>query len=174
MTDTVDKQHWFAAKTTPRGELRVKKRLDVLGIENYLPMETRWIETAVGRRKRMVPIIPGLVFLHTATDMCYRLKNEYSLNVFFIRDKENRLPTVIPDKQMEDFMKLLNFPEGGITVLTSELKQGQRVRVIQGPFKGVEGELMRIGGDRRVVVRLEGVLSIATAFIHPSFLQKME
>ena len=173
MTDIPDKQ-WFAAKTAPRGELRVKRRLDALGVENYLPMETRWSETAAGRRKRTVPVIPGLVFLHTVTEMCYRLKNEYSLNVYFIRDKESRLPVAIPDKQMEDFIRLLDFPDGGITVLTSELKRGQRVRIIHGPFKGIEGELMRIGGDRRVVVRLEGVVSIATAFINPAFLEKIE
>ena len=77
-------------------------------------------------------------------------------------------------KQMENFIRLLDFPDGGITVLTSELKRGQRVRIIHGPFKGIEGELMRIGGDRRVVVRLEGVVSIATPFINPAFLEKIE
>ena len=37
--------------------------------------------------------------------------------------------------------------------------------VIKGEFAGIEGELIRIKGHKRVVVRLEGAFSLATTYI---------
>ena len=78
------------------------------------------------------------------------------------------------DKQMEDFMFLLDFSPAGIEILNKDLKRGDRVRVIKGPLQGLEGELVRLRGHKRVVIRLEGVASIATSYIPGSFLEKIE
>lgn len=40
-----------------------------------------------------------------------------------------------------------------------------------GFSEGVEGEFVRVKGDRRVVVSIQGVMAIATAFIHPSLIE---
>ena len=56
----------------------------------------------------------------------------------------------------------------------SLLNRGDRVRVIKGPLSGLEGELVRLKGHKRVVVRLDGVASIATSYIPSSFLEKIE
>jgi transcription antitermination factor NusG len=42
-----------------------------------------------------------------------------------------------------------------------DLQGGERVRIIKGEFAGIEGELYRIKGHKRVVVRLEGLASVA-------------
>lgn len=44
----------------------------------------------------------------------------------------------------------------------------------QRSLNGLEGELLRIKGHKRVIVRLEGVVSIATSYIPGSFLEKIE
>jgi transcription antitermination factor NusG len=41
------------------------------------------------------------------------------------------------------------------------LQGGEKVRVIKGEFAGIEGELYRIKGHKRVVVKLEGLASLA-------------
>ena len=41
------------------------------------------------------------------------------------------------------------------------------------PFKGAEGELIRVKGDRRVVVRINGIMAVATTFIHPKDIDKI-
>ena len=58
--------------------------------------------------------------------------------------------------------------------MLDSLKKGDKVRVIKGDFAGIEGELIRVKGHKRVVVRLEGVVSLATAYIPGSFLEKIE
>jgi transcription antitermination factor NusG len=48
------------------------------------------------------------------------------------------------------------------------------VVVTDGPFKGAEGHIKRIKKDRRLVVTIAGVVAVATAYIHPSMLKKVE
>jgi transcription antitermination factor NusG len=80
---------------------------------------------------------------------------------------------IIPEKQMEDFMFLLNFSDKAIKVINRDLRPGDRVRVIKGNFAGIEGELIRVQGHKRVVVRLKGVVSLATTYIPGSFLERI-
>lgn len=42
---------------------------------------------------------------------------------------------------------------------------------ITGAFRGVEGEFVRVRNDRRVVVTIEGVMAVATTFVHPSLVE---
>lgn len=51
--------------------------------------------------------------------------------------------------------------------------QGDKVRVTEGIFKGLEGHIKRIRHDRRLIVTIEGVAAFATGFIPPSFLEKI-
>ena len=85
--------------------------------------------------------------------------NEYKLSMNYLLNLETRQLLVVPDKQMQDFMFLLDFSEDAVQVLNENLRQGDRVRVIKGEFAGIEGELIRIKGHKRVVVRLEGAFS---------------
>ena len=51
------------------------------------------------------------------------------------------------------------------------LVKGQKVRITDGVLKGVIGEFVRIRHDRRVVVNIEGVMAVATTFIHSSLVE---
>ena len=48
------------------------------------------------------------------------------------------------------------------------------VKVIEGPFKGVEGRVARIAGQQRVVVSLSKIGLISTAYIPTAFLEILE
>ena len=50
------------------------------------------------------------------------------------------------------------------------MQKGDRVRITGGVFEGVEGIFVRVKGDRRVVVSIQGVMAVATTFIHPSLI----
>ena len=51
--------------------------------------------------------------------------------------------------------------------------QGQRVRVIDGPYKGCTGFIKRVKGDRRLLVSVEGLALVATSYIPSAFLEKI-
>ena len=46
-----------------------------------------------------------------------------------------------------------------------DYRSGDKVRVTGGPFKGAEGYIKRIRGNRRLVVALEGIIAVATTYI---------
>ncbi len=168
-----NKLNWYAAYTRVNQELLIKKKLDELGIENYLPQEELVRETPLGRKKIRVILIHGLIFVRTDKATSFSLLNDYMLNIVYLKDRENRHSLIIPDKQMEDFMFLLDFSTDGVEVLNKDLKRGDRVKVVKGPLQGLEGELVRLKGHKRVIVRLDGVVSIATSYIPGSFLEKI-
>ena len=57
--------------------------------------------------------------------------NEYKLSMNYLLNLETRQLLVVPDKQMQDFMFLLDFSEDAVQVLNENLRQGDRVRVIK-------------------------------------------
>ena len=165
--------HWYVANTC-RQEKKIKQRLDGMGIENFIPFQQIARKIHGVDKLIEVPVIPNLVFIHTTFKSCMSLIQEYAFDMRYLRDRETGNFLIVPDKQMNDFMFLLDFSKEMVEVVNENLKKGDKVRVIKGDFAGIEGELIRVKGHKRVVVRLEGVVSLATAYIPGSFLEKIE
>ena len=165
--------HWYVANTC-RQEKKIKQRLDSMGIENFIPFQQIARKIHGVDKLIEVPVIPNLVFIHTTLKTCMSLIQEYAFDMRYLRDRETGNFLIVPDKQMNDFMFLLDFSKDMVEVVNENLKKGDTVRVIKGDFAGIEGELIRVKGHKRVVVRLEGVVSLATAYIPGSFLEKIE
>ena len=166
--------HWYAAKVKYQTERKMKSWLDEQTIENFIPFRTVWVERNGRKIKRVRPIVPGLLFIRANFQTACALPGESRIRMFFLRNLENNQYLVVPDKQMQDFMFLLDFSESAVKIENANLKRGDRVRVIKGDFTGIEGELVRIKGHKRVVVRLEGLFSLATAYIPSAYLEKIE
>lgn len=164
---------WFAAKTKYSSEKKIKQLLERLNIEHYIPFRTITIEREGKKVKVEKPVIPNFIFIRSNPATCYSLINEYGLSMSYLLNLETHHLLLIPDKQMQDFMFLLDFSEDAVQVLNENLRQGDRVRVIKGNFAGIEGELIRIKGHKRVVVRLEGIFSLATTYIPGAYLERI-
>ena len=79
---------------------------------------------------------------------------------------------VVRDKEMEDFRKVFDcsIEEGGL--VDQPLELGDRVRVVEGSLKGVEGYVLELLGRTYVVVGLMGVLW-ARAQVPRAWLEKV-
>ena len=53
-------------------------------------------------------------------------------------------------------------------------RKGQRVRVINGIYKGAEGYIKKIKSDRKLLVALNGVAVVAVSYIPPAYLEPLE
>lgn len=169
----ISEPQWFVAYTRNNFARRVKSRLDEAGVESYLPMCVK--ERIYNGRKRRVeaPLIPNVVFIRIAADACYDIVNELSLPIRYVLDRAEKRPAPISDKQMSDFRFLVEMPDDCLTLVNIPLAAGDHVRVTAGPMKGIEGELIRIKGHRRVVVRLNNMISVASTYIPPTMLEKI-
>lgn len=169
---------WYPIRVTYSRELKVKAYLDSVGVETFLPMHHIEGKGIHAGRLRLVPVIHNLLFVRSTREELDTLKrnNSVAMNMRYIMDKAERCPIVIPEEQMRNFIAVSGTNDEQLIYLSNEevsLKVGDHVRITGGAFKGVEGELLRIKGDRRLVVRLNGFIAVATAFIHPKFIEKI-
>ncbi len=169
--------YWFPMRVTYHRELKIKSLLDELGIENFLPMHYELIETKTGGKKSVLtPAIHNLLFVHSTQERLTELKmtrEELSPMRYIMKrslDKQSEILTV-PDQQMDNFMRVASVQDDRVMFLDCNNfinKIGQRVKIIDGFFAGVEGVIKRINKNKRVVVQLEGLAAVAIAFIPSS------
>ena len=149
---------WFAARTRNGQELSIRKTLGDLGIENYIPTKEGVREYCGRRTTREVPVIPCLVFLRaTKADAC-ALANGRGVPVWYVIDRATRSMLVVPDKQMEDFRRVLDVAPDAICPPDTVFAPGDRVQVIKGGLKGIEGDIIEEPGRTYVAVNLGNIL----------------
>ena len=170
-------KQWFAIRVTYNREMKVKRELDSLHIENFLPMTHRIVKRGERKIKELVPAIHNLIFVYITATELKSYKATTSLPIRYIMNRETREPIVIPERQMKNFIAVAGNISEQIVYLDpnlSNFKKGDKVKIIGGVFEGAEGYFMRIKGDRRVVVCISGIAAVATAFIHPSLVTKID
>ncbi len=147
-----DQVRWFAARTRCGAELSVGGRLDKLGVESFIPTEKHSHTRGHACYERA--LIPCLVFLRATKQQACALANEEAIPVKYLVDPATRSLLVVPDKQMDDFRRVLDLStdEGGL--MDRPLSLGDRVRVVKGVLAGVEGYVLEFKGRTYVVVRL--------------------
>jgi len=143
-------RRWYVARVRYQTEKTIKQFLERAGIEHCIPLED-------GK-----PTIPSLIFLRTDYDRALSLRSESGMYISYIPDSSTRSFLVIPDREMEKFIFLQRF--AGKFYYQPDLLNlsgGEKVRVIGGEYAGIEGELYRLKGHKRVVVKLNNLLSVA-------------
>jgi transcription antitermination factor NusG len=165
---------WYAARVKYRTEKKIKTWLEEKGIEHFIPFHTVVIERNGRKKKVEKPVIPALMFVRADYQSILSLPEESNISITYLRNLDTKKLLIVPDKQMQDFMFLLDFSESTMRINNAHLKRGDRVRVIKGNFAGIEGELVRVKGHKRVIVRLEGLFSLATTYIPGEYLERIE
>lgn len=170
---------WYPLRITYSRELQLKEVLDAENIENFIPMHYEYVKQGERKIRKLVPVVHNLVFVHSSLACIDRIKQSvgFSLSVRYIVDRETNRPLVVPDSQMRSFIAVSGNYEEQIVYLDpalTSLRRGDPVRITGGVFEGVEGVIIRVKGDRRVSVCIQGVMAVATAYIHPSLIEKIE
>lgn len=127
----------------------------------------------------VVPAIRNLIFVNTTRSLLdeLKVKVEESTPFRYIIDKSTNLPIEVPSKDMEHFIAVAGSMDEQLIYLT-EIKPtligGDKVVVTGGIFAGVEGNVVRIKKDRRVMVSIDSIAAVVTAYINPLLLKKIE
>ena len=175
-TKKAEEKLWYAIRVTYNRELKVKEDLDARGITNFVPMQYRREERNGVMVKRLVPSIHNLIFIHLTPSEMKEYKTTTALPIRYIMNRSTHEPITVPAREMESFIKVAGTYDEKLIFLTPDLgdfSQGERVRIIGGVFAGAEGVFVRVKGDRRVVVNVEGLVAVATTFVHPSMIEKI-
>lgn len=167
---------WFALRATYSRELKVQNSLNELGVRTFVPMMWRRTEVGGQTQKKLVPAVSNLCFVYwtrSSVDSYIRsFGDKTPVNYYW--DRTMNQPLVIPGQAMENFITVassLNEDLIYLTEITEKLREGQSVEVIEGPFKGITGKIVRIKKNRRVLVELPGFLAVTTNYLPPQSLR---
>ena len=172
---------WYALRVSYSRELKVRDRLNELGVKTFVPMMWRRCPVKPGMTignpsRRLVPAVGNLCFAYSTKAELEDFIRGYGETspVHFYWDRTANKPLTVPEKAMNDFIAVSSTLDEDliyITEITSKLREGQTVKVKEGPFKGVEGKVVRIRKSRRILVELPGMLAVATTYIQPEYLE---
>ena len=178
-----DPKIWFPMRVTYQREMKVKAELDRLGIECFIPMKYRIADADVENpRRELGPAINNLIFVRSTQERISGLKasNEVLEPLRYMMDqtasREHAIMTV-GDREMENFMRVASRTDDSVMFLDEETvvgKEGKRVEIMGGAFEGVTGVIRRVKRCKRVVVELEGIASVAIAFVPVGLLKEVE
>lgn len=87
----------------------------------------------------------------------------------------NKVPAVIPEDQMQAFIWLTS-EDHKVSYLgePKDLKLGDRVKVTEGPFKGLIGNIKRIKKDRKFILTIGSIASFTIGGITHKMVEKIE
>ena len=133
---------WYIAKSKPQKERWLESRLGQLGVEVYFP---RVVTRRRGRRA-LEPLFPTYIFCHLDIEDRNWPAIRWASGLSYFLGTEGR-PTAIPDRLVDHIGGRVEIWNGG-EHSARNLSAGERVRIGNGPFAGLEGIFQHYVGSR--------------------------
>ena len=173
---------WYVLRVTYQREIAASKALEGLQIEHYVPTIRTRIrnEKGVSIGWKTEPLVHNYIFIRDSYENILKIKQGKLDYLRFMMAKDDNglvsVPQYVPDKQMADFMKVVRTMGSKPVDPNIDLKKGDHVRVLTGPFEGVEGIYIKMPNrhEKRVVIKILGVAAVATMALNASDVEKLE
>lgn len=175
-------KQWFVLRATYNRESKAYDFITKDETEAYLP--THYVHKIInGKRKRVIePLLPQLIFVYSTKDKVETyVKNtpelsflNYYYNHFKTENDGNNPPLTISHHEMMNFINVTSVEDDHIMLVEPQhchYKSGDKVQIVKGKFAGIKGRIARISGQQRIVVEIEGLCLIATAYIPSAFIK---
>ena len=141
---------WCAIHTRYQHENLVEMQLVRKGFETFLPMYKKMHRWKDRKKEVAHALFPGYVFV--ADVQRERLRIVSTPGVCAIVSVAG-IPAIIPDSEIDTIRRAITNPFG--VEPHPYLRSGDFVRVVEGPFEGMEGILVRKKRAMRLVVSVE-------------------
>ncbi len=145
---------WYAIYTRSRYEKRVHALLKEANVECYLPLVKTWRVWSDRKKLVEMPLLPSYLFVRTdVTDhhSYYDILNTVGVVRFITFEGK---AVAIPDVQIAALQRL-NSQGIDMQCLDESPKPGTPVKVTQGPMKGFTGEVVSVGKNKKLILRLD-------------------
>ena len=141
-------QNWKVLFVKPRTEKKIAEYCDLYRIPFYLPLREK--ARVVQRRKVsfMLPVFPGYVFVNLHPSQRLTLL-QTNLLVRILEPSQ-------PRRMLRDLIMVRRALKADPSLMpTKPIAKGRLVRIVAGPFMGVEGRVARMAGTLKVVLNVE-------------------
>jgi transcription antitermination factor NusG len=144
-------ESWHVLYTMPKSEKKIHEILHKKGIESFLPLHsvTRlWSD----RKKRIeVPLFPNYIFVKVPPLDRHEV---LSVNGVVRYISAEGRPHTVSQKIIDSIRTILL---GNPEVIHDSFKNGDVVRVIDGPLRGLKGILVNRKGKDKLAIRIDAV-----------------
>lgn len=153
--------NWYAVRTATRQEHKVVDGLHELRhdhripLEVYLPQETRWNRLARIKTIKLVPMLPGYLFVNVEQEHLWRVDKVEGVYQILGWGARQTVPEALRlaafvselrDAQAAGLFDLTLTPAGK----RPRFAKGEQVRICGGQFSGFIGEVVEKRGEDRV------------------------
>ncbi len=176
---------WYIIKATYGREKQGAEYLTSKGIKAFSPSVTKIKEEDETGKSAKEYSLPNLFFAQ-GTEQTLKPLVELNPEADYLRfycryynegRKRKRQIITIPQAQMNSFLKICEAKDLDMRIYNEvihKFDKGKRVRVIDGPYQGVEGRAIRIFGQQRVGVVIDDILTAVTSYVPSAYLETME
>lgn len=149
----MQERNWFVAYTHPRAERKVHLRIQEIGYESFLPLYK--VKRVWSDRIKFieVPLFSSYVFVQTFERNLPKLSDIYGISRFIAFQGKY---AKVKEQEIKVIQQFIGSGED-IQVVRNKFRLGQKVRVKNGPFLGLEGLLIKERGKGRFIVEIEGL-----------------
>ena len=177
--------HWYALRVTYGREKKAYDYLVGKNVEAFYPT-IKTVKVVDGNRKTIEESrLPNIFFARGTEEeiksFVYDNVNLPHLRFYYRHTHEGarliKEPLIVPDYQIEGLRIICASEAEDVIIVTPEIQKfqaGQTVRVIDGVFKGVIGKVARYRGQQRVAIIIDGLLTIASAYVPSAFLEQIK
>jgi len=160
---------WHVAYTMPRSEKKAYESLGQLGITSFFPVQYVWRQWSDRIKKLELPLFPNYIFVHTTPHKRHEAMNVKEVIRYVCFDGK---PATVTDNLLESLKKISG---NNVEVVDHTFdKPGMPVMICQGPFSGVQGELIRKNGRCKLLIRIESLCSSISMEIDASAVAPMD
>ena len=152
-----DQKYWHALYVRSRAEKKVLWQLEENGFTAYLPLITQMKQWSDRKKKVEEPLFKSYVFVYSNEREYIPILNVYGVIKFVTFERK---AVIVPENQILAIKKFVDDFEKGEEykmMNNEELKVGQKVRIINGPMKGLTGRLETIRNKRHLIVYIDVV-----------------
>ncbi len=176
--------HWYALRVTYGREKKAYDYLVGKHVEAYYPT-IKTVKEVDGKRKTVEESrLPNIFFARGTEEeiksFVYDNVNLPHLRFYYRHTHEGarliKEPLIVPDYQIEGLKIICASEAEDVIIVPPEIQKfqaGQTVRVIDGVFTGVIGKVARYHGQQRVAIIIDGLMTIASAYVPSAFLEKI-
>jgi transcriptional antiterminator NusG len=141
---------WHVLWTRSHCERLVYDQLVAKGFHLFLPMIDVWSRRGGLRHLSRAPLFPGYLFLHHPIDKTSYIEVCSARGLVRLLGERWDRPAVVPESEIHAIQRVLG---AHLQALPHPyLREGERVRIIRGPFADVEGILLRIKPNKGLLV----------------------
>lgn len=173
-------RQWYVGIVPSKHEKKVADRLSLDGYETYVASQPRFRVYSSGRKKWVTQVlIHSKIFIKcTDKERHLILKNpevlRFMTNPSSAKDSGHRALAVIPNREIETLKFMLGQSEFPVSFQELKLVNGDKVKIIRGSLKGLEGQVVSSDNpNKEVIVKLE-LLGCAKVMIPSSELELLK